>query len=169
MDMNGNRRIGTEKKVSAIRTILTAGITAGILDSAAASVVFYFKLGLNPAQVMRYIASAFYGPEAFTGGTWMVIVGALLHFFIAIIIAAVYFYLYPAISQLRERPVISGLLFGVAIWLLMNLVVIPFSKIQPAPFEMSAVVISVSWHAILVGLPVSLITNRYFVLNRKLS
>lgn len=160
--MRQNILTGTEQKISAVRTILTGGIVAGMLDSAAASVVFYFKLGLNPAQVMQYIASAIYGAEAFSGGASTVVIGTLLHFLISIIIAAVYFYLYPVISPLRKWPVISGLLLGIAIWLFMNLVIIPFSKIQPTPFELSAVVISVIWHMVLVGLPIALITKRHF-------
>ena len=111
---------------------------------------------------MQYIASAIYGVEAFSGGTATVIIGTLLHFMIAFVIAAVYFYLYPVISPLRKWPVISGLLLGIAIWLFMKLVIIPFSKIQPAPVELSAVVISVIWHMVLVGLPISLITKRHF-------
>ncbi|MFB0495951.1 putative membrane protein YagU involved in acid resistance [Mucilaginibacter sp. OAE612] len=160
--MRQNILADTEQKIGAARTILTAGIIAGILDSMAASVVFYFKLGLSPAQVMQYIASAIYGAEAFSGGTTTVIIGTLLHLMIAFVIAAVYFYLYPVISPLRKWPVISGLLLGIAIWLFMNLVIIPFSKIQPAPVELSAVVISVIWHLVLVGLPISLITKRHF-------
>lgn len=167
--MRQNSETGVGQKVSATRTILAAGVIAGILDSAAASLVFYFKLGLNPAQVMQYIASAIYGAKAFSGGIRMVIVGTLLHFIIAFIIAAVYFYLYPVISQLRKWPVISGLLLGVAIWLFMNLIVIPFSKIQPSPFEISAVIISISWHMVLVGLPISLITKRHFDSSRRFS
>jgi uncharacterized membrane protein YagU involved in acid resistance len=156
--MEQNKRGGT----NAIRTILIAGIIAGILDSAAASVVFYFKPGLSPAQVMQYIASALYGADAFSGGAVMIIIGTLLHLVISFVIAAVYFYLYPVISQLRKWPVISGLLLGIAVWLFMNLVIIPFSKIQPAAFELSAVIISVAWHMVLVGLPISLITKRHF-------
>ena len=85
--MEQNKRGGA----NAIRTILIAGIIAGTLDSAAASVVFYFKLGLSPAQVMQYIASALYGSDAFSGGTAMVVIGTLLHFAISFVIAAVYF------------------------------------------------------------------------------
>jgi len=163
--MEQNKRGGT----NATRTILIAGIIAGTLDSVAASVVFYFKLDLSPAQVMQYIASALYGAEAFSGGAAMVIIGTLLHFMISFIIAGVYFYLFPVIKLLRERPVISGLLLGIAIWLFMNLVIIPFSKIQPTPFELSAVVISVIWHMVLVGLPISLITKRHFENARRLN
>jgi len=156
--MEQNKRGGA----NAIPTILIAGIIAGVLDSAAASVVFYFNLGLSPAQVMQYIASALYGADAFSGGTVMVIIGILLHFVISFVIAAIYFYLYPVISQLRKWPVISGLLQGLAVWLFMNLAIIPLSKIQSAPFQLSAVIISVVWHMILVGLPISLITKGYF-------
>jgi uncharacterized membrane protein YagU involved in acid resistance len=86
---------------------------------------------------------------------------------ISFVIAAAYFYLYPVISQLRKWPVISGLLLGVAVWLFMNLFIIPFSKIQPPPFELSAVIISVVWHMALVGLPISLITKMHFENTRR--
>lgn len=167
--MKQNSWTYTNKKISAIQTISIAAIVSGLLDSAAASVVFYLKLGLNPAQVMQYVASALYGEAAFSEGAWMVIVGAVMHFLIAFVIAAVYFYLYPKINLLEKWPVISGLLLGVAIWMVMNLLIIPLSKIQPAPFELMAVIISISWHMLLVGLPISLIIKRHFENNRWLN
>lgn len=154
-----------EQKTSGFTTILIAGLISGILDSAAASVVFYLKLGLNPAQVMQFIASALYGPAAFKGGLMTMIIGVLLHFSIAFVITAIYFYFYPKIAGLGKWPVLSGLALGVGIWLVMNLAIIPLSKIQPGPFEISAVIISVAWHMLLVGLPISFIVKRHFVNN----
>jgi hypothetical protein len=163
MQMKQRTQWGSEQKTRALTTILIAGLISGMLDSIAASVVFYLKFGLNPAQVMQFIASALYGPAAFSGGLITVIVGVLLHFSIAFAITAIYFYFYPKIGELGKWPILSGLALGIGIWSVMNVVVIPFSKIQSPPFEISAVIISITWHMLLVGLPISFIVKRHFI------
>jgi hypothetical protein len=115
---------------------------------------------------MRFIASAIYGPAAFTRGPEMVLVGILLHFLIAFAIAGIYFYCFPKMVVLGRKPVLSGLVLGLVTWLVMNLMVIPFSNIKPAPVEPAAIVVSIIWHMLLVGLPISILTRRHFFASR---
>jgi len=150
----------------AMCTVFWGGLIAGILDGIAACSVFYLKLHLRPAQVMQYIASAIYGPEAFTGGYNMVTIGIILHFLISFALAAVYFWIYPYFKMLANWPRLSGLGFGLALWLVINLLVLPQTQIASVPFELSAALVSVIWHMILVGLPIAMITKSHF--DRKL-
>jgi uncharacterized membrane protein YagU involved in acid resistance len=152
----------TMQKQHASETIFLAGLVSGVLDGIAASVVFNIKLGLNPGQVMQYIASAVYGSDAFKGGIYTIIIGILLHFIIAFIAAAIFLYAYPKIKILRRDIIITGLVFGLGIWLFMNFLIIPLTKIQPAPFDVMAALISASWHMVLVGLPIALIVKKSF-------
>ena len=150
------------ERTKALETIFIAGLIAGILDSAAASTVFYLKFGLNPAQVMQFIASAIFGSRAFTGGTPMVLIGILLHFLISFVVAALYFFCYPKMVILGKKPVLSGLSLGLVTWLVMNLLVIPLSNIQPAPSDPVGIIISITWHMLFIGLPISFLTRRHF-------
>jgi uncharacterized membrane protein YagU involved in acid resistance len=155
-------QINSKSKPGSLNTILWAGLVAGLLDGIASSIMLYIKLGLNPGQVMQYVASALYGPSAFAGGTPMILIGTVLHFMIAITIAAIYLYLYPKVKMLRSAPVLSGLSLGLVTWAFMNLIIVPFSRTQPAPIEAGAAAISITLHMILVGLPISLIIKRHF-------
>src|ERR1700754_3138057 len=152
----------TLQKQHASETIFLAGLVSGVLDGIAAYVVFNIKLGLSPGQVMQYIASAVYGPEAFKGGIYTIFIGIVLHFIIAFIAAAIFLYAYPKIKILRRDIIITGLAFGLGIWLFMNFLIIPLTKIQPAPFDALAALISASWHMVLVGLPIALIVKKSF-------
>lgn len=153
--------------LSAAKTIFWSGLIAGILDGVTACIVFRLKLNLSPTQVMQYIASAVYGPGAFTGGNIMVAIGTLLHFLIAFSLAAAYFWIYPHFKVLANWPKLSGLSYGLVIWLVMNLIVLPQSKIASTPFEITAVIISITWHMILVGLPIAIITKAHFDRNAR--
>ncbi|WPU90935.1 hypothetical protein SNE25_16570 [Mucilaginibacter sabulilitoris] len=154
-------QIDPKPKSNGLQPIILAGLTAGLLDGIAASIVFNIKLGLNPGQVMQYVASGLYGRSAFSGGISTILIGTLLHFLTAITIAAGYFYAYTKIKTLRSFAVLSGLTLGLCAWLIMNLVVVPLSKTPPPPFGASDVAIGIILHMFLVGLPISLIIKRH--------
>lgn len=146
----------------ALYTIFWSGIISGLLDAMAACTVFYFKQGFSPAEVMKFIATGLYGPEAFAGGGAMVALGVFIHFFIAFTIAGIYYFIFPSFRMLNYRPILSGFIFGALIWIVMNLVIIPLTQVPPAPLEAGAVLVSITWHMILVGLPIAIITKRAF-------
>lgn len=146
----------------AFYTVMWAGLISGLLDGIAACTVFYLKQGFSPAEVMKFIATGVYGAKAFTGGPAMVVVGISLHFFIAFVISWVYFAVFPNFRVLNSKPVLSGFVFGALVWIVMNVIVIPLTQVPPAPFEAKAVMVSLVWHMILVGLPISIITKKAF-------
>lgn len=149
-------------QANATKTILWSGLVAGTLDAAAGVIVYFLFFGFNPLQVLQSIAEGIFGPSAFTGGFLTVIVGLVAHYFIAFVVAGIYFFLFPKIKVLANNPVLSGLLFGAAIWAVMNLVVVPLSNIPPASFNVPLAIVAITWHMVLVGLPISLITNNYY-------
>jgi hypothetical protein len=149
-------------QANATKTILWSALVAGTLDALAGVVVYFLFFGYNPLQVLQWIASGIFGPSAITGGLLTVVVGLVLHYFIAFVAAGIYFFSFPKIKSLVNNPVVPGLLFGAAIWAVMNLIVIPLSNIPPAPFNVPLAIIAITWHIVLVGLPISLITNSYY-------
>ena len=94
----------------------------------------------------------------------MVIIGSIMHFSISIFVAAIYFYSYPKVKIINTRPVWSGLLYGAGIWIFLNLLILPITKVQPVSFDVIDVAIAIFWHMILVGLPIALITKRHYYL-----
>lgn len=150
------------KSTSPIKTILWSGLIAGILDSIAGVIVYFIYFDLNPLQVLQFIASGIYGPTAINGGLYMIIIGVFFHFIIAYACAIIYFYLYSKITVLNKYTNISGLVFGLGIWLVMNLLILPYTNIPKSPFDISLAIVGIIWHMTLVGLPIAIITAIHF-------
>jgi hypothetical protein len=141
------------------RTIIVTGLLVGTLDAIGAVVVYQ----ANPIGIFKFIASGAFGAgKAFSGGPVMVFWGVVFHYSIAFFWTILFFFLYPAFSFMRKNKFIMGLLYGVFIWIVMNRVVIPLSEISQRPFSINAAFIGASILMIAVGLPISIITHRYY-------
>ena len=149
-------------KTSPLTTILLAGLVAGILDGSAASIQFMINTGgKSPAIVFKYISSALIGKEAMAGGAGMVILGILLHMLIATIFAAIFYLLYVNIHWISKNIFVSGIIYGILVWVAMNRVVIPLSKIpRPKSFDITKAFIAVLILIFCIGIPIALITHK---------
>jgi uncharacterized membrane protein YagU involved in acid resistance len=150
----------TTQRPSAFLTIFSAGIAAGILDITAAFVTWAPR-GIRPAQILRGIASGLLGPKSFYGGWQTAMLGAALHFLIAFSAASVFYGASRKLIFLTRRPVLSGVLYGIVVYLFMYWVVMPLSAYHKPPFSISATIIAVVTHIVCVGLPISLVVRRY--------
>jgi uncharacterized membrane protein YagU involved in acid resistance len=141
------------------KAILWGGLVAGALDATDGVVAFGLQ-GLNPIQVLQYIASGVLGKAAFSGGLAAAGLGTLLHFFIAFTVAAAYILASQKILALKARPVTFGLTFGVLVYLVMNFIVLPKSAVAPSPFSLAMFLNGIIGHALFVGLPIALFSRR---------
>jgi uncharacterized membrane protein YagU involved in acid resistance len=87
--------------------------------------------------------------------------GCALHFLIALVAAAVYVVASRRLPVLIRRPVLSGLLYGVVVYVVMNWVVVPLSAIPRGPFRPGLAATLVVIHMLFVGLPIALATARF--------
>jgi hypothetical protein len=143
---------------SGIRAVLKGGFLAGILDITAAFVVYGFR-GASPVRILQSIAAGLLGADALAGGLATAGLGGLLHFIIATGWAALYFVLSRKLDVLLRRPVLSGMAYGVVVYFIMNLVVLPLSAFPERPFALDAVIVAV--HMVCVGLPIALAVRRW--------
>ena len=109
--------------------------------------------GQNPIQVLQYIASSLLGARAFSGGLASAGLGLVVHFAIALVVATIYILASRRVAVLRTQWALLGLLFGAAVWAVMNLVVLPLTAVAPSPITTAALVNGVMGHALFVGLP----------------
>jgi hypothetical protein len=130
----------TTRRPSAFLTIFSAGIAAGILDITAAF-VSWAPRGIRPVQTA--------------------LLGAALHFLIAFSAAGVFYGASRKLIFLRRRPILSGVLYGIVVYLFMYWVVMPLSAYHKPPFSISATIIAIVTHIVCVGLPISLVVGRY--------
>lgn len=138
--------------------IAVGGLLAGTLDILAAFAMSWPRVG--PARVLQSIASGLLGRAAYQGGARTAALGLLLHFVIALGAAAVYYAASRQWPVLWRRPVACGLAYGVVVYLVMNLVVVPLSQIgfRLPPWQTVALLVVI--HMVCVGLPIALATAR---------
>lgn len=150
-------RLSAPKAASAI---LGGGFAAGVMDISAALVVYgYF--GLQPLRLLQGIASGLLGPRALDGGLSTALLGLLCHFVIALSAAALYFAISRRFHFLVRNFVLSGVLYGVAVYFFMNRIVVPLSNARKYPFSFKMMVIGVVIHIFCVGLPISTAVRRF--------
>jgi hypothetical protein len=135
---------------SPLLAILVGGFIAGALDATTAFISFGWGM-------TRGIASGVLGSRAFAGGTAIWIFGLALHFFIAISAAVIYYLVSRRLTFLREHFIVCGLFYGIAIYLVMNLIVVPLSAVPFAvgPFSVRAMRQGLLVHMFLIGLPIA--------------
>ena len=141
--------------------ILLGGISCAILDGAASTIQFALR-GVNPSRVWQGVASGLLGPESFRHGTRSAVLGLLCHFLIAMVAAMVFSLAIRCLPSLVRHYLLSGALYGVIVFLFMNLVVIPLSAMPKRPLTSSGVMTQVLIHIFCVGLPISLAASRFW-------
>ena len=144
-----------------LQPIFWGGLIAGTLDICAACLTVWLRRGVSPAAVLRFVASGLLGPAAFSGGAKTALLGLALHFLIATVATAVFYFASRKWLFLVERPVHFGLLYGVAVYLFMNFVVLPLSLVPRGPITVSGFVIGLLTIMFCVGLPIALIVRRF--------
>lgn len=141
-------------------TIEKPGLLCGVLDITAAFVTWGPK-GVPPEMLLQAIASGLLGEKSFDGRWDTAALGAALHFLIAFSAAAVFYGASRTLTFMTNRPVLAGIAYGVAVYLLMYWIVMPLSNLHRRPFSASAALVAILTHVFCVGLPISLVVLRY--------
>lgn len=144
---------------NALKSILLATLIAGTLDAAAAVAI----LGkFNYIRVFQFIASGAFGPAAFTGGSEMVWAGVGFHYFITACFSGFYILLYQSFPVLRRLHLAGGALYGVFIWLIMNLLLLPRTHVAQAPVTAKSTFLNIGILILMIGVPIAYITHLFF-------
>lgn len=138
-----------------IKGLLLGGLLCGILDISSAIIISLVG-HRSPVRMLQGIASGLLGPRSFNGGSTTAALGLFLHFFIAFSAATVFFLASRKLAFLTRHPVISGLLYGICVYIVMYWIVVPLSAIHRHPTSLSAIPLPVLVHMFCVGLPISL-------------
>lgn len=148
-----------------LKPILIGGLIAGTLDITYACVFSYIRRGVAPAVVFRSVAAGALGPAARDGGMKVALLGLFFHFLIALIAAAVYVIASRGIPFMNAHACLSGILFGLCVYVVMNCVVLRLSAIHltlwPWQFPKSALIGGLLIHMFGIGLPIALVARRY--------
>jgi len=143
-----------------IRYIVIGGLIAGMLDIIFA-ISFAAYNGMPPVKLLQVVASGAFGKAALDGGVAMAAVGLAAHFGMSLAWAAVFFLAAQAWPPLSRHPLVSGVLFGILVFLAMRLVVLPLSAYPfPVRFKPLSTVLDLLSHMFLFGLPIALAARK---------
>jgi uncharacterized membrane protein YagU involved in acid resistance len=142
-----------------------AGLIAGTVDIAAASLINT----ANPLIILLAIASGLLGKAAFHGGGGVMLLGLVLQWVMSIIIAGIFTLAAARIPALARRWVLSGALYGVVVFIVMNFVVVPLSVAAIKPgWALSAMSVAKNLVAMLVfGWLVAYAANRFLAVGAR--
>ncbi len=98
--------------------------------------------------------------SAINGGLATAGLGLAIHFFIAFVVATVFYGASRKLVFLTRHPVISGLLYGVVVYGFMYWIVMPLAYPVVHP-SLSRDLTAVCVHMLLIGLPIALIVRHY--------
>ncbi len=143
-----------------LSAIVWGGVLAGTCDLIFALVYFGSK-GATAVRVLQTIAGGALGRATYEGGNATALLGFALHYVNAFIIAAIYVAAARRLPVLLRRAVASGLLYGVGVYYVMNLVVVPLSAYRKPPLPLAFDPYSILAHALVVGLPIAFAARRF--------
>src|SRR5712672_275630 len=158
--MNSPATALSAQNPNTLLAILWGGLLCGVLDITAALLVYGY-MGAKPLRLLQGIAGGLLGPRTYGGGIATALLGLLCHFVIAFSAAAVFVAASRFAPSLVRHAVLSGVLYGIAVYFFMNRVVVPLSAAARFPFSLKMMVIGLVIHIFCVGLPISLAARRY--------
>lgn len=138
------------RQSSLTRPILAGGAIAGALDMTSAILTFGW-------QAPRGVAAGLLGRQSFTNPSPLLwILGVLLHFFIAFSAATIYCLASRRLPFLRDHWLVCGMFYGIAIFLVMTLIVLPISGLHSAgPYQLRGLIQGIVVQMFIIGLPIS--------------
>ena len=137
------------RRTSLMPPILVGGAVAGLLDMTSAYVSFgrYMPIG---------IAGGLLGAAARHVSAGQYILGLSIHYFIAFSAATVFCVASRRLDFLRPHFFVCGLFYGIAVFLVMQLVVLPLSAYHAmGPYTYRGLVEGLLAHMFLIGLPIA--------------
>jgi hypothetical protein len=142
-------------------TILWIGLVAGTLDITE-NIVYNAFRRITPWRIFQYIASGLLGIHSFQMGWTSVGLGVAIHYTIALTWTAIFYIVATRFIALTRRPVLSGLIYGVVVYIVMNFLVLPLTAVPPRPAAMTLVnrINAVLALMFCIGLPIALLVKR---------
>ena len=143
----------------AFRAIVAAGLTVGVLDISSAFVIWWQR-GVGARRGLQGIAAGLLGADSFDGGWVTAGLGLGLHFLVAFVVVSVFYLASRKIEFLTIHPVVSGVLYGIGVYIVMYWLVLP-TAFPTFRHRLWNELLAVAIHISLIGLPCALIVRRY--------
>jgi len=157
-----------ERPMNLVRQWIKTGVAVAVSDGLFASATgMWIKPYATPFRVFRGVASVLFGKGALDGGTPMALVGMLMHLGVALFWSGIFILALQNSDKLRSAiqsapgAIAIALVYGMTIWLIMSLIVIPTMLHRPPN-------ITTKWWVQMFGHPLFVVTPM-ILLNRRLT
>jgi hypothetical protein len=147
------------------KPILVGGLLAGLFDITYACIFFGIRNHVPPSRIFQSVAQGALGLSAFQGGWKTALLGLFFHFLIAVIVAAIFYFASRVIPFMVDHAVISGLLYGLCVYLVMYGLVRRYSavhsQIPPWRGPLAVLIPNVLIHMVGIGLTIALVVRKF--------
>jgi hypothetical protein len=144
------------------KRLLITTLIAGTLDILSAYTNGFIQTGHISRRMFQYIAGGALGlKNTLNGGAPVILLGIFIHYFIAFCFTLFFFYLYRKNRIFGLNKFVAALLYGIFIWAVMSLVVLPLSALPSRKITIGNALLDSLILAVMIGLPVSLSARAY--------
>ena len=143
----------------ALRAILTAGLVVGVLDISSAFAIWWQRR-VAIQRGLQGIAAGLLGTKSYEGGLATAGLGLAIHFFVAFVVVSIFYLASRKIRFLTKRPFVSGVSFGIGIYMVMYWIVLP-TAFPTFRHRLSNELLELAIHICLIGLLTAFIVRRY--------
>jgi len=146
-----------------VPAVLRAGVVAGLLGGVLIDAYLLVTVVLighvaTFEGFYQFVAAGAIGPAAYADGAGSALLGVAVHLFVSLSWGIGYAYLAATTPQLRTRPIVSGIAYGILVMLAMQLVEVAANMYKiPGPAAWFNTFFA---HTLFFGLPVALSTSR---------
>jgi hypothetical protein len=143
-------------------TVFWIGLVAGTLDISE-NIIFNAFRHITPYQIFQYIASGLIDGKSFTMGGASVALGVAIHYTIAMTWTVIFYLLSRKLLILTRQAAICGIVYGGAVYVIMNFVVLPATRV---PHAHAAVTVASRVSGVLallfcIGLTIALLIKKF--------
>jgi hypothetical protein len=138
---------------------IIAGLAGGvIIDLYLVLTIVVLSHSATLLGFYQFVASGAIGPSAFADGTAGALIGVAVHLSVSVAWGIGYAYVAFQMPQVRSRPIVSGICFGLMVMVAMQLLEVA-ANIYHLP-DATALINALIAHTLFFGLPVALIVSR---------
>lgn len=113
--------------------VLLGGVLVALGDFIFATTLWFSWDAAGLERVFQTIAVGVLGKASYDGGLSSAVLGAVLHVLMATVFVIVYTFVARRHTGLLRRPIVLGVAYGVVLYVVMNFVVMPLSRVGRSP------------------------------------
>jgi hypothetical protein len=147
------------RKSTALRAIATAWLVVGTLDIMSA-IGIWLSRDVALIHGLQAIASGLVGAKSYQGGLATAGLGVAIHFFITLVVVTIFYVASCKIRFLTEHAPLSGVLYGVLVYLVMYWIVLP-TTFPTFQHRIGNDLLELAIHIVLIGLMTALIVRQF--------